>query len=117
MSFVSSALSQHGYQVLQATDGADALETIRRLRPSLILLDVVMPGLDGAELCRTLRADPDLADIPVVFVSALGPKRLHHIAAEAGANDYLVKPVDLAELLNTVGRYLRADEKKPDPRG
>lgn len=104
--FLTTALSKHGYEVHQAGSGTETLEMCRHLMPSLMVLDILMPGLDGADVCRTVRADAELADIPVIFISALDTDALHAVADDAGATDYLTKPVHLAELINLMGTYL-----------
>jgi DNA-binding response OmpR family regulator len=63
--------------------------------------------LDGVDICKTMRADAEMLDIPVIFVSALNERQLHAVADDAGATDYLQKPVNLSELINLVGHYLR----------
>jgi DNA-binding response OmpR family regulator len=63
--------------------------------------------MDGVDICKTMRADVELADIPVIFASALDQARLHLVADESGATDYLSKPLTLGDLLNVVGRYLK----------
>lgn len=105
--FLTRALSKHGYQVLKASGGQEALALIREERPALVLLDILMPGVDGVDICKTMRADVELAPVPVIFASALDQSRLHAIADEAGATDYLTKPLTLGDLLNVVGRYLK----------
>lgn len=84
--------------MLEASDGAEALEEIRRERPSLVLLDVMMPGIDGWKVAEQLASDPETRDIPVVFVSARAARedRLH--AQKLGAVGYIVKPFDPLEL-------------------
>lgn len=107
--FLATALSRHGYDVQGARRGDEALTLIRELSPELVVLDILVPGIDGVDICKLMRADVELCDIPVVFVSALDERRLHQMAYEAGATDYLCKPVNLAELLNVIGRYLRRE--------
>jgi CheY-like chemotaxis protein len=107
LDFLRRALSRYGYEVHTATNGAQALSMVRELKPKLVVLDILMPGLDGVDVCKTMRSDVELAEVPVVFVSALALERLHQVADEAGATDYLPKPVALNELLNVVGEYLR----------
>lgn len=96
---VSEALSNEGYEVHGAGDGAQALEAARELRPSLVLLDLMMPGMNGWEFCAAQRNDPEISRIPVVVVSALG--RVNGLDA-AG---FIEKPFDLTELLNAVKRH------------
>lgn len=88
--------ASHHVDVL--TDPTVVLDTIRAHPPDLVLLDAMMPGLDGVELCRRLQRDPDLAEVPVVFLTADDSSRLHLEALSAGAVDLLVKPVDPAVL-------------------
>ena len=105
--FLNRMLSRYGYEVHTAKNGSQALSMVRELKPKLVVLDILMPGLDGVDVCKTMRSDVELADIPVVFVSALALERLHEVANEAGATDYLPKPVALDELLNVIGEYLQ----------
>lgn len=107
LEFLARALSRHHVEVARARNGDEALSLVRALKPGLVLLDILMPGIDGADICRAMRADIELLHIPVVFLSALDQARLHQVADESGANDYLQKPVALAELLNLVGTYLK----------
>jgi CheY-like chemotaxis protein len=107
LDFLARALQRHHIEVTRARSGDEALSLIRALKPGLVLLDILMPGIDGSDVCRAMRADVELVHIPVVFLSSLEPARLHQVADEAGANDYLQKPVGLSELLNLVGTYLK----------
>jgi DNA-binding response OmpR family regulator len=95
------------YQFDFAGDGPTALAKAAELRPDLILLDVMMPGMDGFELCRRLRADASLAEIPVVMVTALDDRDSRLAGIEAGADDFIVKPFDQAELLARVRTITR----------
>jgi signal transduction histidine kinase len=100
-------LELEGYQVLNAADGAAALQAISREQPDLVLLDVNMPGLDGLEVCRRLRADPATEALPVILVTALA-ERTHRLEGiSAGANDYLTKPIDRPDLLLRLRNALR----------
>jgi CheY-like chemotaxis protein len=82
------------YEVLAATDGKTALETAQRERPDLILLDVLMPGIDGYEVCRRLKGNRETQNIPVIFITALNSGADEIRGLELGARDYLTKPVD-----------------------
>lgn len=110
LEFLSRALSKYGYEVLKASGGREAMALIRQSSPHLVLLDILMPGMDGVDICRAMRADVDLMDVPVIFASALDEAHLHQVADEAGATDYLSKPLLLGDLLNLVGRYLKSQE-------
>jgi CheY-like chemotaxis protein len=103
---LNRSLSKSGYDVYQASDGDQATELIRRLHPALVVLDVLLPGVDGAHVCKTMRSDAELSDIPVLLVSALEETALHGVADDCGATDYLTKPLDLDELVNLLGAYL-----------
>jgi CheY-like chemotaxis protein len=82
------------YEVLAATDGKTALETAQREQPDLILLDVMMPGIDGYEVCRRLKGNRETQNIPVIFITARGAGEDEIRGLELGARDYLTKPVD-----------------------
>jgi CheY-like chemotaxis protein len=107
LEFLTKALNRHGYDVRQARRGEEALDMIRELRPQLVIMDILMPGIDGVDICKMMRADVEMAEIAVIFLSALDEGRLLSVADEAGATDFLKKPVNLADLLNMVGRYLK----------
>jgi signal transduction histidine kinase len=99
---VGALLLKHGHEVIAATSGADALAKLETAHPDLILLDVMMPGMTGFELCRKLQESPDHRDIPVVFLSAAADKNFVVEALEAGAVDYITKPFHSAELISRV---------------
>ena len=104
---LTRVLTKHHFNVHAAKRGDEALALIRQVKPKLVILDVLMPGLDGVDICKMLRADASMADVPVVFLSALDEETLARVAAEAGATDFLHKPIDMAALLNLVGGYLK----------
>jgi two-component system alkaline phosphatase synthesis response regulator PhoP len=81
-----------GYEVFAASNGEEAVELAPRVNPDLILMDVRMPRMTGYEACKSLKADPDLKDIPVVFLSAKGQENEIQQGLAAGAEDYLLKP-------------------------
>jgi CheY-like chemotaxis protein len=113
LGFFVKVLSKHGYLVQTATRGDDALAMIRKHRPRLVLLDVLMPGLDGKEICKKMRADAETAQIPVVLMSALDESSLHALAAQTGASDYISKPVTMADLLAMVEKYAQPNADEP----
>src|SRR6185437_11436318 len=100
-------LRYHGYEVEAAFDGESALATLRENPPDLVLLDVLMPGLDGHEVCRAVREDPALAMLPVVMVTALEDREERVRGLDAGADDFLSKPLNPPELVARVRSLLR----------
>ncbi len=99
LSLISDALEAAGISVLVALDGQQAITISQRLRPDMILMDAVMPKMDGFEACRQLKANPELADIPVIFMTGLSDTENIVQGLEAGGVDYLTKPIQPAELL------------------
>jgi adenylate cyclase len=106
---LEAVLFPRGYQVVPATSGAEALAKVRTERPDLILCDVVMPGMDGYEVCRRLRADADTRLLPVIMITASGEQEKIK-AIDAGADDFVLKPFNQAELLARVRSLLRIKE-------
>ena len=104
---LSDLLTQHGYRVRPATDGTLALKSVAARTPELILLDVNMPGMDGYEVCRRLKADEKSSRIPVIFISAFGDTRQKVTGFEAGGLDYITKPFEAEEVLARVRTHLR----------
>jgi putative two-component system response regulator len=100
-------LSRDGYRVLTAADGADALAVVHREHPDLILMDVMMPKLDGFEVCRLLKQAPSTRLVPVVLVTALQDSQDRIRGLEVGADDFISKPVNAAELTARVRSLLR----------
>ena len=104
---LTELLTQHGYRVRPASNGALALKSVAAKTPDLILLDVSMPGMDGYEVCRRLKADEKSSRIPVIFISAFGDARQKVTGFEAGGIDYITKPVEAEEVLARVRTHLR----------
>ncbi|MGD0258825.1 MAG: sigma-54 dependent transcriptional regulator [Verrucomicrobiota bacterium] len=104
---LTELLSGHGYRVRPADDGALALKSVAAKAPDLILLDVNMPGMDGYEVCRRLKAEEKSSRIPVIFISAFGDTRQKVIGFEAGGIDYITKPFEAEEVLARVRTHLR----------
>ncbi|MGE8498738.1 MAG: response regulator [Pseudomonas sp.] len=107
LALLSDALDDVGYMVLVALDGLSALSRIQRRRPDLILLDAMMPGLDGFETCRRIKGDAATADIPVLFMTALTDSEHVVEGFEAGGIDYVTKPINTEEVLARVASHLR----------
>jgi len=96
-------LEARGYEITEARDGTEALALVRQQAPDVILLDVMMPGMNGFETCRQLKQNPATASIPVLMVTALSERQERLMGIQAGANDFLTKPVDLHEVALRVG--------------
>ena len=99
-------LNGSGHRILAARTGQSALEIARKVRPDLMLLDVMMPELDGFEVCRAIKAHPDTEDIAVIFLSALGEVSDKVSGLQLGAVDYITKPIQAEEVLARVGNHL-----------
>ncbi len=104
---VSALLQPHGYRLIFAEDGEQALQQAATYLPDVVVLDVMMPGMDGFTVCEQLRADPLLAEIPILLVTALNERESRLRGLEAGADDFLSKPVDPAELVARVRTIVR----------
>ncbi|MBF2049958.1 MAG: response regulator [Elainella sp. C42_A2020_010] len=110
----ASLLAMEGYEVLEAENGYAALEQVRLAAPDLILLDVMMPGMDGYEVCRRLKQDEQTRLTPIVFVTALNDRRARLKGIEAGGDDFLSKPFDQLELSARVRSLVRQKQLNED---
>ena len=108
MKLISFLLTKRGYQVKCASGGAEALEMLKTFRPSLILMDMQMPGIDGFELTRRLKADPATRGITIVAVTAYAMKGDEERVREVGCDGYLVKPIDTRTLPQVIAGYVGA---------
>ena len=99
---LSVRLQASGYQIVSARDGLEALKKARSVDPDLIILDLMLPKMDGYKVARLLKFDKKYSDIPIMILSARGQEIDKELARSAGADDYLVKPFDSAELLNRI---------------
>ena len=100
-------LKSASYEVATAMNGEAALEKIAQSRPDIVLLDVMMPGMDGYEVCRRIRQDEKTAQLPVIMVTALDKESDREMALAAGANEFLSKPVEDNLLLPAIRRILQ----------
>ena len=100
-------LERDGYQVTRATTGPEALRQLRAAPPDLVILDLMLPEMDGLEVCRRLRADPATAGLPVIMLTAKGDEVDRVVGLEMGADDYVVKPFSPKEMLARVRAVLR----------
>lgn len=98
-------LARHGFEVCEAADGLEALESLDRFRPDLVLTDLMMPGLDGLGLLRRLRATPGMERLPVVVMTAAPAPEAERAVFQAGGACLLAKPLDLAALIGCLARY------------
>lgn len=111
---LAATLMERGYQISVATSGRQALDVVGRVLPDLILLDVLMPDMDGFEVCRRLKADPGTREIPVIFLTALTETVEIVKGFEIGAVDYVAKPFNAHELLARVHTHLTMDRLRRD---
>lgn len=100
------SLGMEGYEVITALDGELALEKARTEKPDLIVLDIMMPKLDGYETCKRLKADPITKDMPVILLSAKGRNVDQKVGFEVGADDYITKPFSPRKLVERINAIL-----------
>ena len=108
-------LEKAGYTLFLAEDGEKVLALARKHSPELILLDLMLPGVDGLEVCRTLKKDPELQRIPIIMVTAKGEEMDRVVGLELGADDYVVKPFSLREVVLRIRKVLDRREKQTAP--
>ena len=106
-SLVSRMLGKD-YIVLGASDGKEAVDMARSQKPDLILMDIMMPKMDGYTACHTIKKDPVTNAIPVVMLTAIGHELNVKLSQEMGANGYITKPFSPRDLLDTIGRFLKS---------
>jgi len=106
LEMITQILESGGYSVLTAVDGAEALDTARAERPDLILLDVMLPKLDGYRVCRLLKFDQNYRDIPIIMLTAKAEDQAMATGIRTGADQYLTKPVDPDILLSAIAAEL-----------
>ena len=96
-----------GYEVITAADGEEAVNIARSERPDIIVLDIMMPKMDGYEACKQIKADPQTQNIPVILLTAKGREVDRKLGAEAGADDYVVKPFSPGRLIERVEGFIK----------
>ncbi len=108
---IKLGLKYEGFSVESAPDGPQGLAAAQRLNPNLIILDLMLPGMDGLEVCRRLRANPTTRDIPILMVTAKDEVRDRVVGLETGADDYLAKPFSFEELVARIRAILRRQSR------
>lgn len=108
---IEHQLRQQGFEVNLAKDGPGGIRTAHEYRPDLILLDAMMPGMDGFQVCSQIRNEPNIADTPIIFLTALETKEYKSRAFETGADDYLTKPFQVDELVAHITAVLHRYER------
>ena len=109
--FIRLGMRYEGFRVEEASDGVTGFDAAQRLRPSLVILDVMLPGMDGVEVCRRLRENEATQDIPILMLTAKDEVRDRVTGLDAGADDYLTKPFSFEELLARVRALLRRQQR------
>jgi CheY-like chemotaxis protein len=110
-------LAKAGYEVITADNGPQGLEKAKAWRPALVLVDMMMPQMSGAEFIRRLRADSVSRDVPIIVLSAYDDKALIEEAREAGADGYLIKTIPIEELLQVIDDHLKVGRTMLTQRG
>lgn len=100
------SLGAEGYEVITAADGEEAIDRARVEKPDLVVLDIMMPKVDGFEACRRLKGDPETSQIPVILLTAKGREVDRQMGMEVGADDYIVKPFSPTKLIEKIGSFL-----------
>ncbi len=108
-------LEKQGYEVRIASDGQVAVDIAKKFHPDLVLLDIMMPKMDGVEACRLLRANPDLQNTFIVFLTARAEEYSEIAAFDVGADDYILKPIKPRALMSRISALFRRDSKKKSP--
>ena len=106
-------LEQNGYKVISADNGIDALKIAKTEKPQLILLDVMLPGMDGYDVCKEIRRDHSISTTPIIMITAKGEELDKILGLELGADDYITKPFSIRELIARVKAILRRTTIKP----
>jgi len=107
LELIRHTLNKEGYEVHVAANGQQAVEKAKKIKPSLILMDVMMPVMDGMEACRQLKEDPETATLPIIFLTARSEEFAELAGFEAGADDYISKPIRSRVLLSRIRAILR----------
>lgn len=117
LDLLSYNLSKEGYQVFQASDGVEAIEVAKAKFPELIILDIMMPQMDGVEACRLMRQEEGLAKAHIIFLTARIEEYSEVAAFDSGADDFISKPIKPRALISRVNSYFKRSEKKEEQTG
>ena len=116
LEIVSYNLELHGYEVVTAKDGDQALKLAKEVHPDLIILDIMMPKKNGIEVCRILRSQPEFKDTMIVFLTALNDELSHVKGLELGADDFISKPISPKIMASKVNAFFRRIQKPQTPK-
>jgi two-component system alkaline phosphatase synthesis response regulator PhoP len=108
---VDYSLRHEGYEVIAATNGLEGIRKANQEAPDLVILDVMLPGMDGFEICHQLRSEPETAGLPILMFSAKAQEIDRNTGLKVGADDYLPKPAAPAEIVNRVAKLLAKKER------
>jgi len=112
---LETILKEEGYELMYADDGHQAIELAHQKRPDMVLLDVVLPKMDGFEVCRRLREFPELADVPILMLTACGTPMDQKKGLQSGADDYIIKPFEPEEIKEHVAAlFLKRERERGD---
>jgi len=117
LDLLSYNLSKEGYQVYKAEDGIKALEVAKQKLPELIILDIMMPRMDGVEACRLMRQEAELSKVHIIFLTARVEEYSEIAAFDSGADDFISKPIKPRALLSRVNSFFKRSEKKEELTG
>jgi two-component system, OmpR family, alkaline phosphatase synthesis response regulator PhoP len=112
---VAYNLEKEGFTTIKAYDGGDVLKTVKTQKPDLLILDLMLPHMNGLDICRAIRANPEIAHIPVIMLTAKGDEVDKIIGLEIGADDYITKPFSVKELIARVRTVLRRSQEREKP--
>lgn len=102
-------VKKEGYELMAAFSGEGALSAVKKKKPDLVLLDIMMPGMDGFEVCKRLKTDPEYSDIPILFLSALSDTESKTKAMKIGGADYLTKPFKRQDVLDKIRFHIEGE--------
>ena len=111
---ISYNLEKEGFSTIKAYDGVSVFNVITTKKPDLLILDLMLPGMNGLDICKKIRANPATADLPIIMLTAKGDELDKIIGLEIGADDYITKPFSVKELVARVRTILRRSQDRPN---